>query len=189
MCFISFIENLLPTDLPTHGVLPDAAGRRQPARGRMHAIMRWPCVYVRQQAIGGGGGRRPWGLWGRTFGLDTRFSGFGAFGCVFLSFFCSARFSIYLSIYLPRERARHTATRARSPAGITVQSREKAGRGLCPVLVATTPGRFRGRVKRALRGRRHRELTSQHAWRASTLTTTTGRLVEAVATVRQGRRR
>ena len=107
---------------------------------------------------------------------------------VCLSFFLFApRVSLSIYLCICHESAR--GTRARSPAGITVQSREKAGRGLCPVLVATTPGRFRGRVKRALRGRRHRELTSQHAWRASTLTTTTGRLVEAVATVRQGRRR
>ena len=167
MCFISFIENLLPTDLPTHGVLPDAAGRRQPARGCMHAIMRWPCVYVRQQAIGGGGGRRPWGLWGRTFGLDTRFSGFGAFGCVFLSFFCSARFSIYLSIYLPRERARHRPhARARLQASPSRAARrpaaayapfswrrrqagfEVASKELCEVVViassqANTPGERR----------------------------------------------
>ena len=69
---------------------------------------------------------------------------------------------------------------------LPVQRRE-AGRGLCPVLVATTSSRLRGRAKRAARGRPHRELTSQHAWRALTLTT--GRLVEAPATVRRGRRR
>ena len=164
MCLLSFIQNL-PTDLPTHGVLPDAAGRRQPARGCMHAIMRWPCVYVRQQAIGGGGGRRPWGLWGRTFGLDTRYSGFGAFGCVFLSFFLLRAF-LYPSIYVSATRARAAHARARLQASPSRAARrpaaayapfswrrrqagfEVASKELCEVVViassqANTPGERR----------------------------------------------
>ena len=66
-------------------------------------------VCERSRVEGGGGGRRPWGLWGRTFGLrpllDTGFSGVGAFACpCFLSFFLS--FDTHTDHSRPRSRLR-----------------------------------------------------------------------------------
>jgi len=82
-------------------------------------------VCERSRVEGGGGGRRPWGLWGRTFGLrpllDTGFSGVGAFACpCFLSFFLS--FDTHRSQSSALQAARphmhtHTVTRLRVTHG------------------------------------------------------------------------